>query len=710
MTATTTPTTRAVGTPRDRVDGPDKVRGTARYAFDQPVDHPAYLYPVQATIAAGRITGIDTSAAEAEPGVLAVLTHENAPKLAWTDDPEIAVLHTDQVLFRGQVVAAAVAETSETARHAAGLVRVDYEQRPHDVELRADHSGLHKPVNAAFFGAGGGELQPGLPADSGQGDVEAGLAAASTTVDATYTTPTIHQNPMEPHTAVTIWSEDGLTIYTGSQGASFTAMLLGRALGLEPAQVHVISPHVGGGFGAKAYPHAYAVLAALAARVLPGRPVRFALTRQQMFSLVGYRTPTIHRVQLGADAEGRLTAIAHDAIEQTSTGKEYAEQIAVCSRLMYAAPNRRTTHRVTALDVPPPTIMRAPGESQGMFALESAMDELAVAGGLDPVALRIRNEPRVHPESGLPFSSRNLVACLREGARRFGWEPRDPTPRARREGRWLVGTGVASSTYPYFPLPGSSATIRVTPGGRYTVSLAAADIGTGTWTVLHQIAEDALRVGEEDVDLQIGDSALPSASPAGMSSGVTCWGSAIIAAAEQLRTTLESEHGGSVPPDGLEVTADWTDHPDAASYSRHTFGAQFVEVRVDEDTGEVRVPRLVGVFAAGRIINPKLARSQMIGGMTQGMSTALHEHSVIDPQFGHVVNHDFAGYHVAANADVGAIEVAFVDEEDEHGNPMRSKGVGELGVVGTAAAIASAVYHATGVRVRDLPITLDKLL
>jgi xanthine dehydrogenase YagR molybdenum-binding subunit len=707
---TTIPTIRAIGTPRDRVDGPDKVRGSARYAFEQPVEDPAYLYPVQATIAAGRITSIDTSAAEAEPGVLAVLTYENAPKLAWADDPEIAVLHSDEVLFRGQLVGAVIAETSEVARHAAGLVRVDYDQRAHDVELRPDHSGLHKPVNAAFFGAGGGELQPGLPADSKLGDVEAGLAAASVTLDATYTTPTIHHNPMEPHTAVAIWTDDGLTIYCSTQGATFTAGLIARALGLDPPRVRVISPHVGGGFGSKAYPHTYAVLAALAAQVVAGRPVKLTLTRQQMFSLVGYRGPTVHRIQLGADADGQLTTIAHDAIGQTSKAKEYAEQIAVCTRVMYAAPNRRTTHRLAALDVPPPTIMRAPGESQGMFALESAMDELAVACGLDPVELRVRNEPDVHPESGLPFSSRNLLACLWEGARRFGWEPRDPTPRTRRDRGWLVGTGVASSTYPYFPLPGTAATIQVAPDGRYTVSLAAADIGTGTWTALSQIAADALGVAVDDVDLQIGDSALPPASPAGMSSGITCWGSSIVAAADQLRARLESEHGGTVPPDGVEATAAWADHDEAARYARHTFGAQFVEVRVNEDTGEVRIPRLVGVFAAGRIINPKLARSQMIGGMTQGLSTALHEHSVIDPRFGHVVNHDFASYHIAANADVGSIEVHFVDEEDEHGNPMRSKGIGELGVVGTAAAIANAVHHATGVRVRDLPITLDKLL
>ena len=486
-----------------------------------------------------------------------------------------------------------------------------------------------------------------MPADTAIGDVEAGLASAAVRLDATYTTQMCHHNPMEPHTAIATWTDDMLTVYCSTQGVTRTAELIARALGLDPQQVRVIAPHVGGGFGSKLYPAAYAVLAAMAAQTVAGRPVKFTLTRQQMFSLAGYRSPTIQRIRLGADAGGHLTAIAHDAIGQHARTKEYAEGVATCTRMMYAAPNRRTTHRLAALDVPPPTIMRAPGEAQGMFALESAMDEMAIACGLDPVEFRIRNEPAAHPESSLPFSSRNLIACLREGARRFGWQPRDPAPRARRDGRWLTGTGVAVSTYPSIQYPGSAAAIRVGPDGRYTVSIAAADIGTGTWTTLAQIAADALDVTVEQVQLQIGDSALPPATSAAASAGISSWGSAIVAAARRLHARLESLPGGNVPAEGVEVTAPMPDNPDAARYAMHTFGAQFAEVRVDEDTGEVRVRRLTGVFDAGRIINPKTARSQLIGGMTQGLSLALHEHSVADPRFGHVVNHDFAGYHIA---------------------------------------------------------------
>ena len=702
--------TDAIGLPLDRLEGPEKVRGQVTYAYEWQLDDPAYLYPLQAEIAAGRVTAIDASAALAEPGVLAVLTRDNAMPSSGFDDPEIAVLRSDEIAFRGQLIGAVVAETSEVARDAARLVRVTYSERAFDTEFHADRDDLRAPVHTAFFGAGDGDLQDGSPAATAAGDVEAALAAAPVTVDATYRTATNHHNPLEPHAAIACWAGDDLTIHCSSQGVHATRNLVASALGLDPERVRVISPHVGGAFGSKVYPASYATLAAMAARLVAGRPVKFSLTRRQMFSLVGYRPPSIQRVRLGAEADGRLTAIAHDAVQQTAKAKTYAEQIATCSRTMYAAPNRRTTHRVAPLDVPVPTIMRAPGESSGMFALESAMDELAIACGLDPVELRIRNEPGTHPESGLPWSTRRLVSCLRQGADRFGWQPRDPTPRARRDGRWLVGTGVAASAYPSPRLPGNTATIRLDQDGRYAVLIGAADIGTGTWTTLTQIAADALGVDVASVHLQIGDTALPQASSAGLSSGINCWGTTIWAAADKLRRRLEGEYGGTIPVEGIEATADMPDNPDMARYAMFSFGAQFAEVRVDADTGELRVSRLLGVFDAGRVINPKTARSQLIGGMTQGMSMALHEHSVVDPRFGHVVNGDFAGYHIAAHADVLSIDAHWLQEEDRHMNPMRSKGIGEVCVVGTAAAIANAVHHATGIRVRDLPITLDKLL
>src|SRR2546421_7197469 len=376
---------------------------------------------------------------------------------------------------------------------------------------------------------------------------------------------------------------------------------------------------------------------------------------------------------------------------------------------MSAAPNRRTTHRLARLDLPANSWMRAPGESPGMFALESAMDELAIACGLDPIELRIRNEPAVDPQTGRPFSSRGLVACLREGAQRFGWAPRDPSTGTRREGRWLIGTGVAASTYPVYQFP-ATALVQVDPAGNYRVRIDATDIGTGAWTVLTQIAADALEVPPERVQLEIGDSALPKAGAAGGSSGTASWGWAIVNAASALRTRVREEYGGSVPAGGLSASGAFETNPEAQQFSMHAFGAQFAEVRVHVDTGEVRVPRLLGVFAAGRIINPKTARSQLLGGMTMGLSMALHEESVLDPRFGDYVNHDFAEYHIATNADVGTIDVSWIDEDDPYINPIGAKGIGEIGIVGTAAAIANAVYHATGIRVRDLPITLDKLL
>ncbi len=691
--------TRAIGAPLNRIDGVQKVTGAAKYAYEYPVEGVTYVFPVQSTIAKGRVVSIDTSAARALPGVIAVLSHENAPRLAPLDDAELALFQSDAVVYHGQFVAAVVAETSEIARQAASLVVVHYEEQPHDVQLRADRRDLYRPqsIAAGFY-----------QTDTFDGDVEAALTAAAVSLDHTYTTPAEHNNPLEPHATTAIWSDEGVTLYDANQGAHSIRDTVASAFSLPPERVRVIARYVGGGFGSKGFPHPHVILAVMAAQVTK-RPVKLALTRQQMFALVGYRTPTIQHIRLGADRDGRLMAIAHDVVEQTATIQEFAEQTAVPSRMMYATSNRRTTHRLARLDVPANSWMRAPGECPGMFALESAMDELASACGLDPIELRIRNEPAVDPESGHPFSSRNLVACLREGAQRFGWQQRDPQPRARRNGSWLSGTGVAALTYPAIQFP-ATALVQVDRAGNYHVRIDATDIGTGAWTALTQIAADALEVPPERVQLEIGDSFLPKAFLAGGSSGTASWGWAICNAASTLRARLHEEYGGIAPADGLEASGAFETNPEAQQFSMHAFGAQFAEVRVNMTTGEVRVPRLLGVFAAGRIINPKTARSQLLGGMTMGLSMALHEASVLDPRFGDYVNHDFAEYHIATNADVGTIDVIWIDEEDPHVNPMGSKGIGELGIVGTAAAIANAVYHATGIRIRDLPITLDKLL
>lgn len=685
----------AIGRDLPRRDGAVKVLGTAVYAYETPLENAAYLHPVQAAIARGRVTELDTTAAEALDGVVAVLTPGTAERLASTEDRELAVLQDEEVAFRGQVVAAVVADSSEVARHAAALVRVTCAQAAHDVGLRADRDDLYAPET----------VSGGIPTDTAEGDVDAAMAAAAVTVEQTYTTAMYHNNPMEPHTTTALWDPEGdgfLTLWDSTQGVHPTRTAVASVFGLDEARVRVVCPYVGGGFGSKGQPHVNVVLAALAARAVPGRPVRLALTRQQMFSLAGHRTPTIQRCRLGADRDGTLTAVSLDVVEHTSRIKEFAEQTGVPARMMYASPNRRTTHRLAALDVPVPSWMRAPGECPGMFGPEVAMDELAERLGMDPVDLRIRNEPDVEPGSGKPFSSRDLVGCLREGAARFGWTERDPRPGVRRRGGWLVGTGVAASTYPVSRMPESTATVR-REGDRYVAEIGAADLGTGTWTTLPQIAADALGVPVSRVDVRIGDTDYPMASVAGGSSGMTTWGSAVVEAARAFR-----DRYGTEPPDGAEASG--SVGPPDERHAMHAFGAQFAEAHVHTDTGEVRVPRLLGVFAAGRIINPRTARSQFVGGMTMGLSMALHENSVLDPRTGHVVNHDLAEYHITANADVDRIEAHWLPEHDPHVNAMGSKGIGEIGIVGTAAAVSNAVWHACGVRVRDLPITLDKVL
>jgi xanthine dehydrogenase YagR molybdenum-binding subunit len=686
---------RAVGSAPRRRDGIAKVTGTAPYAFEQPAGPALYMHALQATVARGRIRAVDTAQAQAMAGVVVVLTHQNAPRLCSDDNPELWILQNEEVAFRGQLIGAVVAQSAEIAREAAGLVRFSYDQLPHDVVLRADHEELYAPE----------KVNPSFPTDTSQGDLDAAMSSAEVTIDETYTTPMEHNNPMEPHATIAIRDEGGLTLYDSTQGAHTVRTAIAPVFGLEPEQVRVISPHVGGGFGSKGTPHAHIVLAALGAQMTSGRPVKLALTRQQMFALVGYRTPTIQRVRIAADGDGRLRAIGNDVVEQTSRIKEFAEQTGVPTRMMYAAPNRRTSHRLAPLDVPIPSWMRAPGECPGMFGPEVALDEVAFACGVDPVELRIRNEPQRDPQSGNPWSSRRLVDCLREGARRFAWGDRDPAPGKRIAGGWMVGTGVASATYPVNRMPGSAARIRMGAHGVYSVQIGCADIGTGTWTTLAQIAADALGVPMEKVTLEIGDSALPPATVAGGSSGITSWGSAIVAAAQSF-----CEQHGDDPSEGDEATAETPENPDAERFAMHAFGAQFAEVRIHADTGQIRVSRMLGVFDAGQIINPRTARSQFVGGMTMGISMALHEQSVIDVHFGHVVNHDLAEYHIPTHADVTEIEADWLDGHDPHTNPMGSKGIGEIGIVGAAAAVANAAHHATGVRIRDLPITPDKLL
>jgi xanthine dehydrogenase YagR molybdenum-binding subunit len=509
---------------------------------------------------------------------------------------------------------------------------------------------------------------------------------------------------MEPHATLAVWEEGSITLYDSNQGASTVAETVGKAFGLKPDAVRVISPHVGGGFGSKGTPRPHVILAVMASKLV-GRPVKLAVTRQQMFDVTGYRTPTIQRLRLGATAEGRITGISHEVFEQSSRLREFAEQTAVPSRMMYEAESRRTSHSLVRLDLPTPSWMRAPGEAPGMYALESALDELAQACGLDPIELRIRNEPEIDPETGHRFSSRNLVACLREGAERFGWSTRNPEPGSRRQGEWLIGTGVASSTYPARRQK-SAARITLDRDGHHTIEIAAADIGTGARTALTQVAAETLEVALEQVTVNVGDSSFPQAWLAGGSMGTASWSSAVVKACRVLRARQAE---GAEPPVDVEVDTEAEVAGDEP-LAKHAFGAQFVEAWVSSVTGEIHIPRALGVFAAGRIVNAKTARSQFIGGMTMGIGMALHEESLLDPAFGDYVNHDLATYHVPACADIENLEVMWIDEEDPHVNPIGAKGIGEIGIVGTAAAVASAVHHAIGVRIRDLPLRPDRVL
>ena len=690
------PMTDAVGTARPRIESRAKVTGTAAYAADVPVPGLVHGLMVTATVSRGRISDLDTSAALGMPGVVGVLDHRTAPRLDpeagnyFGPDGSLLLLQDDVIPYAGRPVALVVAGTLEQARAAAAAVRIGYQVEPHDVDLRLDHPRAR--IASAAFGP-----------EADLGDVDAELAASAVVVDERYRTPEESHSALEPHAATAWWAGGHLHAVDSNQGSYSVSEVLAALWRIDRERVHVRAEHVGGGFGGKGLCGPQVILAALAARQF-GRPVRVTLTREQVFATTALRPPTDQRVRLGADPGGRLRAVHHHAAYAVSPLAEYIEMCTEQARILYAAPAIRTQLTAVPLDILPPASMRGPGATPGSFALESAVDELAERLGLDPLELRLRNQPEVAPVSGRPFGSRRLVACLTEGARRFGWAGRDRHPRTRREGGRLIGTGLATASFSAGVFP-SSAAITAEADGTYTVGIGASDIGTGARTALTAVAADALGVGTDRVRLRIGDSDLGMAWGAGGSRGTTSWSFAITEAAAELRGSLAA---GAARP--VTATVDTTALIDyRPPRERQTFSAVFAEVAVDPATGEVRVRRLLGLFAVGRVINPLLARSQVSGAMIMGLSMALHEESVRDPGTGRPVNGDLAGYHIAAHADVPDVEAGFVADY-EPADPSGFNGLGEIGTAGTAAAIANAVWHATGRRHRTLPLRLDRVI
>ncbi|RWM81617.1 MAG: xanthine dehydrogenase family protein molybdopterin-binding subunit [Mesorhizobium sp.] len=739
--------TGVIGRPIDRIDGPLKVTGGATYAYENALDGTAFGYILGAAVAKGRIAEIDTAEAERAPAVLLVMTHRNAPAqpdfgpAVTPTVPEVftrarPALNSERVRYYDEPVALVVAETFEAARAAAGLIRVRYDEEPGLYDFPGHMADAYAPKRT----------NAGFETDSVIGDFESAFAAAPVKIDATYRTPFEHHNPMEPHATLAAWSGNELTIHTSAQTLANFRAGVASTLRIPPERVRIVSPFIGGGFGSKLIAHADTILAALAAQVLQ-RPVKIALTRQQMFANAGHRAEMIQQVRLGAATDGRLTGIAHDVWAATSSFEEYCEQTAVFARSLYAAPNRATRHRLVPLDINRGEWMRSPGEAPGMLAFECAMDEFAERLGLDPIELRIRNEPAQDPERGVPFSTRNLVACMEEGARRFGWQRRNPTPGSTREGRKLIGYGMAAAIRPNY-IGAATARVAIDRDGRVTARLDMTDIGTGSYTILTQIAAESLGLPISSVKVELGDSRFPRTAGSGGSWGAASAGSALHNACNALKERIleaaqsseasplrganatEASFADSevrigqrsasladlirrIAPDGFEAegsVAAGAVTQSYKAYSQHSYGAHFAEIAVDCDTGEIRMRRMLAVMGAGRILNAKTARSQIIGGMTWGIGAALMEQTVLDPRYGHFVNHDLAEYHVPINGDVPEMEVVFLEEHDDKANPLGAKGLGELGVCGAGAAVANAIYNATGVRVREFPITLDKLL
>jgi xanthine dehydrogenase YagR molybdenum-binding subunit len=713
---------KVVGRPTDRIDGPLKATGTARYAYEwhDVVANQAYGYVVGATIAKGRISAMDLGAARAAPGVLAIVTAETAGELGKASRNTARLLGGPEIEHYHQAVALVVADTFERARDAAQKVKVTYvgEDGRFDLASSVDDAGM---AGTGYWG----------PPATAVGDFESAFLAAPVQLGATYTTPDHAHAMMEPHASLAVWAGDKLTLWTSNQMIAWGAEDVAKTLNIPAENVHLISPFIGGGFGGKLFVRADAILAALGARAAR-RPVKVALTRPLMFNNTPHRPATVQRLRLGATRDGRISAIGHESWSgDLPNGKP--ETAVSQTRLLYAGPNRMTAMRLAMLDLAEGNAMRAPGEAPGMMALEVAMDEMADKLRLDPIEFRLLNDTQVDPENpDRPFSQRQLAACFRTGAERFGWSQRNPRPAQVRDGRWLVGTGVAAAFRNNLMVK-SGARVRLNAQGVVTVETDMTDIGTGSYTIIAQTAAEMMGVPLHRVRVTLGDSRFPVSSGSGGQWGANSSTAGVYAACVKLREAVARKLGfnsadvefidGQVRSGGRSlslaeaatgselVAEDTIEFGDLAkTHQQSTFGAHFVEVGVDAATAEIRVRRMLAVCAAGRILNPKSARSQVIGAMTMGVGAALMEELAVDKRLGFFVNHDLAGYEVPVHADIPHQEVIFLDETDPLSSPMKAKGVGELGICGVSAAVANAIYNATGVRVREYPITLDKLL
>lgn len=715
---------RVVGVAQDRIDGPAKVTGSAPYAYERydAAPNAVYGWIVGSAIAKGRIAAMDLRAAEAAPGVLGIVTHANAGKLGKGNYNTAPLLGGPAIMHYDQAVALVIADTFENARAAAKLVRIDYAPQGGKFDLNTELDNAVKPPDSGFGGA----------ADTAVGDFEGAFAKAAVRIDQRYTTPDHSHAMMEPHATTAAWNGDKLTLWTANQMIAWSVGEVAKTLGIPKDNVRLVSPYIGGGFGAKLFLRADALLAALGAREV-GRPVKVMIARNQIPNNTTHRPATVQRIRIGADRNGVIDAIGHEVWSGDLPGGG-PETAAMQTRLLYGGANRLTAHRLATLDLPEGNAMRAPGEAVGLLALEIAMDELAEACGVDPVELRIRNDVQYDPEAGpqRPFSSRKLVECLRAGADRFGWSKRNPTPGKVRDGRWLVGMGVAAA-FRNNMVGKSGARIGVDGAGKVIVETDMTDIGTGSYTIIGQTAAEMLGVSLDDVIVRLGDSRFPASAGSGGQWGANSSTAGVYAAAMALRAKLAEKAGYPADQaqfeDGLVKLGNQSQTLAALAgreglwaqdsiefgdldkrYAQATFGAHFCEVGVDIDTAEVRIRRMGGAFAAGRILNPKSARSQVIGAMTMGAGAALMEALEVDTRFGLFINHDMAEYAVPVHADIPEQDVLFIDELDDKSSPMKAKGVGELGICGAGAAVANAVYNATGLRLRDYPLTIDKLL